>query len=300
MALSIDNLFDNFGPILLASAFLFIGLLFIAYHRLYNKGTVQSPGKIAGIEKHLSTSRSGNRRSSQLMYRPVVSFIYRGEKTYFTAGISKNSITDQIGDSIQVEYIVDLISSVRIAGRPFFRNFGYGLSLIAVAILGFSANTSTLHWDLELIRLSLPLIINGIALKCLASLFVHHGGVAALMKQNNPIKTKDELDQLDIFWSNNDIAKEQDRVYKPFLYITPVLIALALWPAGVFGERFFSRPYVIEHVNTALLNNGEAAAVFNHVMNHTTLQKEFLILSMSSFFVLMLSYSFIFTLKKTA
>jgi len=299
MALSIDLLFDNIGPMLLASAFVFFGLLFIAYHRLYHHGSVQSPGKIIGIEKYLSTSSSGNRRSSQLMYRPVVSFIYRGEKTYFTASVSKNFISDKIGDSIQVEYIVDLLSSVRIAGRPFIRNLGCGFTLVGVAILGFSAKTSPLDWELELLRFSLPFALSGTALKYLAGLFERHGGVAALMKQNSPIQTKNELDQLDIFWSNNDIAREEDRIYKPFLYITPVLIALALWPAGVFGERFFNRPYVIEHLNMALLNNGETATVFNYIMNHSALQKEFLILSMSSFFVLTLSYSFIFTLKKT-
>jgi hypothetical protein len=300
MALSIDLLLDNIGPILLASAFLFFGLLFIAYHRLYNNSSVQSPGKIAGIEKYLSKSRSGNRRRSQLMYRPVVSFIYRGEKTYFTAGISKNSISDQIGERVQVEYMTDLISSVRIAGRPFIRNFGYGFFLTGLLILGIGAYSSPLKWDLQLLQLSIPFALNWIVFKYLAGLFERHGGVSALMKQNSPIKTEDELQQLDIFWSNDDIAKEEDRVYKPFLYITPVLIGLALWPAGVFGERFFNQSYVVEHFNEALFNSGEVTIFFNYIMNHSALQKEFLIFSMSSFFVLMLSYSFIFTLKKTA
>ena len=300
MALSIDLLLDNIGPVLLASAFLFFGLLFIAYHRLYNNSSVQSPGKIAGIEKYLSKSRSGNRRSSHLMYRPVVSFIYRGKKTYFTAGLSKNSISDQIGERVQVEYIADLISSVRIAGRPFIRNFGYGFILTGLLILGIGAYSSPLKWNLQLLQVSIPFALNWVAFKYLAGLFERHGGVAALMKQNSPIKTEDELQQLDIFWSNDDIAKEEDRVYKPFLYITPLLIGLALWPAGVFGERFFNQPYVVEHFNEALLNSGEVAIFFNYIMNHSALQKEFLIFSMSSFFVLMLSYSFIFTLKKTA
>jgi hypothetical protein len=299
MDLSIDLLLDNIGPILLASAFLFFGLLFIAYHRLYNNSSVQSPGKIVGIEKYLSKSRSGNRRSSQLMYRPVVSFIYCGKKTYFTAGLSKNSISEQIGDSVQVEYIDDLISSVRIAGRPFIRNFGYGFFLTGLLILGISAQSSTLEWDLQLLRLSIPFALNWILFKYLTGLFKRYGGVAALMKQNSPIKTEDELQQLDVFWSSHDIAREEDRVYKPFLYITPVLIGLALWPAGVFSERFFNRPYVVEHFNETLINSGEAAIFFNYIMNHSALQKEFLIFSMSSFFVLVLSYSFIFTLKKT-
>ena len=112
MALSIDLLLDNIGPILLASSFLFFSLLFVGYYRLYNNSTVQIPGKIVGIEKYVSKSRSGNRRSSQLMYRPVVSFIYHGEKTYFTAGLSKNFISEQIGDNVSVEYIDSLISSV--------------------------------------------------------------------------------------------------------------------------------------------------------------------------------------------
>ena len=300
MALSIDLLLDNIGPILLASSFLFFSLLFIGYYRLYNNSTVQIPGKIVGIEKYVSKSRSGNRRSSQLMYRPVVSFIYHGEKTYFTAGLSKNFISEQIGDNVSVEYIDSLISSVRIAGRPFIRNFGYGLFLIALLILGISAQSSTLSWDLQLLRLSIPFALNWILFKYLADLFKRNGGVAALMKQNSPIKTEEELQQLDIFWSNDDIAKEEDQVYKPFLYIIPVLIGLALWPAVVFGDRFFSHPYVVEKFNEALFNSGETPIFFNYIMNHSSLQKEFLIFAMSMFFVLMLSYSFIFTLKKTA
>ena len=294
----ISIVLSNLGLTLISTAFMAFGLIFVLYDLIYKKKVVKVPGRIAGIEKYISKMRTGNTRSSNLMYRPVVSFLYDGEETFFTAGLSKNTISDKIGDKVEVEYIINLPSSVRIAGRKFMRNLGLLLILVCIALLAITFNRDQIDLSLKVVRLAIPFIINYVLFKFLSKKFEKHGGVTALMKQNNPIKTREELAKLDIFWSNDQIQREEKRVYKPFLFITPVLIGLVAWPADIFTSRFFNRPYVIENFNADLLDVESAKIFLNDVMSHSGIQKEFIIMSICWFFLVTLLYSYIFTVKK--
>ena len=298
MADIISIVLSNFGLTLTSTAFMAFGLIFVLYDLIYKKKAVKVPGRIAGIEKYISKMRTGNTRSSRLMYRPVVSFIYNGDEAFFTAGLSKNTISDKIGDRIEVEYIINLPSSVRIAGRKFMRNFGILLILVSIVLLAITFNKDQIDLSLKVVRLAIPFILNYAIFMYLSKKFEKYGGVAALMKRNNPIITREALDKLDIFWSNDQIEREEKRVYKPFLFITPVLIGLVSWPADIFTSRFFSRPYVIESFNADLLEVESAKIFLNYVMSHSGMQKEFIIMSMCWFFLVTLFYSYIFTLKK--
>jgi hypothetical protein len=289
----------NLGLTLTATAFMAGGLLFVLYDRVYKNKVVRVPGSIVGIEKYISEMRTGNTRSSCLMYRPIVRFMYHGEETFFTAGLSKNTISDHIGDQLDVEYIQNLPASVRIAGRRLMRHVGLLLLSVSVIMLWVAFTIDQIGLGLKVVRLAAPFLINYLLFTFLFRTFEKQGGVAALMTQNNPIKTQEELEALDIFWSNDQIQTEVNRAYKPFLYITPILIGLVSWPGYLFAQKFFRRPYVRENFNADLLELETAKVFFNQVLSNSAMEKEFIIMSMCCFFVLMLSYSFLFTVRKT-
>ena len=290
---------SNIGIVLISSGFMFFGLGFFLYDFMYKKDSIQKNGKIIGIEKHIAVTRTGNRRSSSLVYRAIVSFIYDGNETFFTGGLSKSYISEKVGDKIKVEYIKNLPSSVRIANRKFMRNFGLLFLLISVVVLGISFKLDNSPPIIKTLHLFIPFIINLIAYFFMKRLFIKHGGISAFMKDNNPIKTRKDLDELDIFWSNKDIQKEENRVYKPFIIINPILIGLACWPFYIFTTKFMERPYVKENLTSNIFNVENCKTFFNHVMSHSGMQKEFLIMMMSAFVILVLTYSFFQVLRKT-
>ncbi|MFT5520730.1 MAG: hypothetical protein ACI9IA_001325 [Enterobacterales bacterium] len=290
---------SNTGIVLISSGFMFFGLGFFLYDFMYKKNSIQKNGKIVGIEKHISVTRTGNRRSSSLVYRAIVSFIYDGNETFFTGGLSKSYISEKIGDKVKVEYIKNLPSSVRIANRKFMRNFGLLFLLISAVFLGISFKLDNFPPMIKMLHLSIPFIINLIAYFFMKRIFIKHGGITAFMKDNSSIMTRKDLDELDIFWSNKEIQKEENRVYKAFIFINPILIGLACWPFYIFSTKFMNRPYVEENLTSNLFNVDDFKIFFNYVMSHSGMQKEFLIAMMSGFFILALTYSFFYVLRKT-
>jgi len=295
----ISLIFDDLGLILISSGFMFFGIFFYLFDLMYKGSSIVQSGEIVGIEKYISRTRVNNTRTSSLMYRPVVKFILNSKEQYFTGSVGKNVITDKIGEQVKVEYIKDIPSTVRIAGRNYMRNISYILFIICFIIMAVTFTTSDEDFVVKAIRAVMPLFINYIAYTVIKNKISKLGGLRSLMKQKNVLKSKSDLEDLDIFWNNDQIANEQDRVHRPFLFITPVLIGLCSWPAYIFTEKFFNRPYVQENFNNALQNLDSAKVFLNYVMSRSHLQKDFILMTGSSFFVVILIYSFIFTLKKT-
>lgn len=300
MLTQIPLVFDSFFMILLSAAFLFFGLLIYFYDQYYKKHSIKVDGKIAGIEKYISQSRSSNSKSSSLMYRPIVSFIKNGKEYFFESSLSKSSITDEIGEKVKVAIIHDTPHTARIAGRNFLRNFSYALLIISGIVLALIFNQVKIPITIKMVRLLLPFIINLIVFKLILKKINQHGGMKILMLKNNSLVEKEELMKRDIFWQSFELEREEQRVHKPFLIINPILMVLAAWPAVIFGERLSNREFIIKNFNENLLSIDMAKNFMSTIMADYYMKQEFLILAISIFFFCCFAYSLIFCLKKTS
>ncbi len=159
-------------------------------------------------------------------------------------------------------------------------------------------NIDEIALEYKVARLALPFIINIFLFKFLKKFFNKHGAVKGFMKQNNPSKTKEELNKLEIFWNNDEIHEEKVKNYKPFLISTPILIGIAGWFGYANSMRFFNRPMVEKVLENDLTQLEGIQKSFDFIMGNLILQKEFLIISICAFFGPMFTYSFVFTLRK--
>lgn len=294
----ISPILSNVGLTITATLFMTFGFIILMYNNLYKEVSIQVPGEVVGIEKYISTYRSGQTKTKRLMYRSIISFLYNGDETFFQTSFGQNTIPRRIGEKVKVEYLVNLPSSVRVAGKKIYHYLVFGFLSVSTVLLVVTFNHDEIANHLKLFRLAIPFVTNIFILRFLKIFFTKHGGVTGFMKQNNPIKTKDELNKLDILWSNEGIFKEESRVYKPFLYVLPVLLSLSIWPVFIFLPKFLVRPYVKSNLNIKLMQFDELKIFLNEVMNHSQMQREFIILGASSFFIICFIYSFIVTLKR--
>jgi hypothetical protein len=294
----ITPVLSNLGLTLSSTLFMAFAIAIFRYKNLYNKNSIKVIGKIVGIEKFVSSYRSGQTKTKRIMYRSIVSFIYNGEKLYFKAGISQNTIAHRIGQEVKVEYIQNLPSSVRIAGQKIYSYLGLGFLLISIILMTINFRMDEFDINLKLIRLAIPFVLNIFLYRYLTKYINKHGGISEFFKKNNPIKSREELNNLNVFWRNDEISKEESKVYKPFLIITPVLIGIAGWIGYVTSIKFFNRSImekVYQNDNTQLEGVKKS---LDFIMGNSTLEKEFLIICTCTFFVVMLTYSLIFTLIK--
>jgi hypothetical protein len=292
-------IFDNIFMLILASFFLFFGLAIFLYDQYYRRNAKTVPGKISGIESYVSRTRTSNSKSSNLMYRPVISFIHNSTQLFFKASISKNTISDKIGDQVEVQIIHNTPHSARIGGRNSLRNFSYAFLIIAGIIMAVIFHQTPMPLEYKVLRVLFPFLLNFIAYKFIMTKIKKHGGLKNLMLKNNNLTTKVELMKLDIFWQNYEIEKEEEKVHRPFLIINPVLMALSAWPAIVFGDRLFKQEFVVGNLNKAFFSFDAMKDFVNTIMANHSMKEEFLILAISSFFFLCFSYSLVFCIKKT-
>jgi Ca2+/Na+ antiporter len=219
--------------------------------------------------------------------------LYNSEEIFFHSGVSKNTI----GEEVKVQFISGIIDSVRMQSRKILRTLAYMTILACMLILFIMVKE--LSPTYMCIYTLIPLCINYSALRLINKKFKEYGGIKKFMSKNSKIKTKEELNKLDIFWNNIEISAEDSRVYKPLLYITPILIILFMWPTVHFGKAFFKHTYVIVNFNSKLFKISELDIFISTIMQTRSLQKDFLIFTMSALFVLLLNYSLIFNINKT-
>ena len=282
---------------LLSSFFLLIGVALFYLNRLYSKHGKRISGKVVGIEKYISRYKSNNQVSTSLVYRPIIECFYEGQKVYFCGSSGSSQIYHEVGEKVLVEYIVNKPESIRLVARSIYKILHLMLFAISISLIYFTASSRSPIF-VNTLRVVLPFVFLTLLYHMAKVKMIKYGGIDNYFIQNSLLKTKDELNKLDIFWSNDQILKEETRVYKPFLYILPLLLGLAIWPIVVFLPKFLARTYVKSNLSLELMEIDKLKLFFSEIMRHSQMQKEFIIIGASSFFIICLVISFIGTLRK--
>ncbi|MFA9419219.1 MAG: DUF3592 domain-containing protein [Gammaproteobacteria bacterium] len=294
------NLISEFGIVLIGSVSIGFATAFYLFSSRYKGRSLSIDGSVVGIEKYTTTMRSGVHNMSQLLYRPVVSFLYNGVESYFVDSLGRNTITHKIGARIKIEYLEGNINSARVADRNIFRTVALVLALIGLALIATSILTGRMDLLVVAAKVLFPLVLNYLLFNFFSEKFKKAGGVKSFWEKNSTLKSKEDLDQLDIFWSNTDIKKEDRRAHRPFLYILPTLIGLLSWVIYSFSIKFLKASYVVENFSAQTLTNLNEGKVFlSQVMSQTQLREPFLMMLICGFFILALIHSFFYCLRKS-
>jgi hypothetical protein len=283
---------------MMSAAFMAVYMAINLFESIYKKDCVHDNGKVVATEKFKS-SMNNNVRSKRLMYRPIVQFIYQGQEYFFKGNVGRNVIKYKIGEQVQVQYLNGKPESVRIAGGKVLTRFGTLFGLIGLVVLCISVMTNSYLIEIKLLLAIAPFSILYLAYQFVSKKLIKAGGVDKLMSDNSPLRTREELNALDLLWNDQAVFKEEYRVHKPFLYILPILLGLVAWPASIIGPKFFKRPYVAENFNESLFDLDNLKIFVTTVMGQSEMKKEFLILGICLFFFLALTHSLIYTLRKT-
>ena len=88
-------------PVLVGSIFAALGFFLLKNQLSLRANGTSVPGEVTAIEKYVSHMRTGGQRSSTLMYRPVVTYIYEGE-AHEVRGYSVNNLRHRLGQKLEV------------------------------------------------------------------------------------------------------------------------------------------------------------------------------------------------------
>ena len=101
---SVDTLMSSalHAPLIAGCVFLSLGLNYVLHFYRFRARSKHVNGTVKAIEKYVSEFRgTGNTRSSQTYYRPIVEFIYKDE-VHKTFGPSVNEIRHKLGQRVTV------------------------------------------------------------------------------------------------------------------------------------------------------------------------------------------------------
>ena len=294
------NLIIEFGIVLIGSVLIGFATVLYLFSPRYKGRSLKIDGSVVGIERYTTTMRSDGHNMPQLLYRPVISFRFNGVESYFVDSLGRNTITHKIGARIKIEYLEGNINSARVADQNIFRTVALVLALIGLVLIAISILTGRMELLLVAAKVFIPLVLNYLLFNFYSEKFKKAGGVKSFGEKSSKLKSKEDLDQLDIFWSNADIKKENRRAHRPFLYILPTLIGLLSWVIYSLSIKFFNATYVVENFSAQTLTNRYEAKVFlSQVMSQTQLREPFLIMLICGFFILVLIHSFFYCLRKS-
>ncbi|MFT5176223.1 MAG: hypothetical protein ACI8W7_004417 [Gammaproteobacteria bacterium] len=296
---TVFTLFSEFGLVLIGSAFLSFATAFYLFSSLYKGRLLKTDGIVVGIEKYMATMRSDSRSVSQLLYRQVVSFTHNGVENYFVDGLGKNTIGRKVGASVRLEYLEGNINSVRVAERNIFRKFAVLLALIGLVLVATSILSGRISLLFVVAKVLFPLVLNYALFHFLSGKIGKAGETKEFWSDNSRLKSKEDLDQLDILWSNAEISNEDRRVHRPFLYILPIVIGLLSWVIYSYSVKFLNSTYVAENFSIqTVLNLNEGEVFLSQVMSQSQLRDPFLMMLVCGFFIVVSIHSFFYCLRK--
>ncbi|MDD0854414.1 hypothetical protein HBN50_14980 [Halobacteriovorax sp. GB3] len=215
--------------------FVLISIYFLSIHFLFKRYGQRVRGKIVGVEKYISRTNTSSSRTSSIMYAPIVSFVSNsGEEIYVQSG-SKNIINYQIGDRLDILRLhhndrhIKFDNKTHLIFGIIFGFFGFGGHATFLFSNENSVVTKVLISSLIFI---LPLLLKRILVK--KRLW---SKVKDSYYSNTKTINKDELNEKDIFWSNQDILKEQKAHSKIGLAISFIFFFIILFIYNLIWKK---------------------------------------------------------------
>jgi hypothetical protein len=276
-------LFSGFLSVL----FLLIGSIIAYSHIYYKRYGKRISGKVIGIEKYVSTTRSSNTTSKRLMYRPIIKFIIEGSEYIFVGG-GRNTISYIAGEKIQLLNISNNPKLTKIDSKL---TLLFGLCFILFGLMpGY-------HFISDATNLT-------VIFACLAGYFLvlytvykkiqHYNEGESLFTQFLSIskfETKESLKGREIFTTHNQIIKEEGKHFLVGMIITIIFF-------GAMLALFLSCYSDLSKDSLAFIENSLS---FNFTMDNVAslFKRDPKLIGVSFSFVMMvlLSYSILFQLK---
>jgi len=113
---------NKFGPrqirlylVLFGLAFMVFGIGFYLYERDFEARAEKTMGTVTEVRRETSSTTSGGRRTTSIVYRPIIRFEVDGRRHSFVSKSASSGYKDMKGKHLEILYDPDDPSDARIA-----------------------------------------------------------------------------------------------------------------------------------------------------------------------------------------